>query len=148
MNMNERILKEISRHAIDEYPYECCGIVTGDINNQVVHRCKNIQNELHTQDPVRYPRDARTAYTIDRKELEKIYKDNKEMGVDIIAFYHSHIDCPAFFSETDVAAQTVFGEPEFPNAIHIVVSVVNREINEIRCFRWDKEKANFIVVEC
>ncbi|GAB4535208.1 MAG: Mov34/MPN/PAD-1 family protein [Thermodesulfovibrionia bacterium] len=148
MHLNKEVIKEIYDHAVKEYPYECCGIVTGNINNQVVHRCKNIQDELHAQDPQRYPRDARTAYTIDRTELERIYKEAKEMGGDIIAFYHSHIDCGAFFSETDVAAQTVFGEPEFPDAKHIVISVVNGRVNEMRCFKWDKGKGNFIVVRC
>lgn len=148
MKIKKEVIEEIFKHAIEEYPYECCGIVTGDVNNQTIHRCHNIQNELHSQDPERYPRDARTAYTIDRKELDRIYRDAKERGEDIFAFYHSHIDCGAFFSETDVSAQTVFGEPEFPDAIHIVVSVVNKKINEMRCFKWDREKGRFIVIEC
>jgi len=147
IRLNREIIDEIGRHAIEEYPYECCGIVTGDARNQHLHRCRNIQNDLHIQDPERHPRDARTAYAIDRKEAEEIYKQAREKGEDILAFYHSHIDCGAFFSDTDIAAQTVFGEPEFPDAIHLVVSVVNREIKEMRCFRWDKEERRFIVVK-
>lgn len=145
MKIKKEVLEEIYRHAIEDYPYECCGIVTGNINTQTAHRCQNIQNELHTHDPERYPRDARTAYTIDRAEAERIYAKAKEKTEDILAFYHSHIDCEAFFSETDISAQTVFGEPEFPDAIHIVVSVVNRGINGIKCFKWDKDKGEFIL---
>ncbi len=144
MKINKEILEAIYQHAIEEYPYECCGIVTGDIDTQTAHRCQNIQNRLHAKDPERYPRDARTAYTIDRAEAEKIYTEAKEKAEGILAFYHSHIDCEAFFSETDIAAQTVFGEPEFPDAIHIVVSVVNRKINGIKYFKWDKERKDFI----
>jgi len=147
MYLSKNVIKEIFQHAIEEYPYECCGIVTGNANRQVVHRCRNIQNELHSQDPERYPRDARTAYTIDRAEAERIYSEARERSEDILTFYHSHIDCEAFFSETDVAAQTVFGEPEFPDAIHIVVSVINREIKGIKCFRWDKEKKDFTTIK-
>jgi len=142
------VIGEIYKHAIDEYPHECCGIVTGDADHQTVHRCRNVQNELHLQDPDRYPRDARTAYTIDRREAERIYATAREKGEAILAFYHSHIDCDAYFSETDVAAQTVFGEPEFPDAIHIVVSVVKGEVRGVRCYKWDKDRRDFITLDC
>ena len=132
------------QHALEEYPHECCGIVTGDGTDQIVHSCENIQNELHAEDPVRYPRDARTAYFIDRKKFENIVATAKTQGKDIIAFYHSHPEHESFFSEEDVAAQTVFGEPEFPDALHIVISVMNRRVNNIKCFKWDRDKLEFI----
>ena len=60
-------LDEIHRHALEEYPNECCGIVVGDPghnDDNVVHRCENIQNKLHEKDPENFTRDARTAYNI------------------------------------------------------------------------------------
>lgn len=143
--MNSEIIKGIYQHAIEEYPNECCGIVTGSSEKQTLHQCKNIQNELHAEDPKRHPRDARTAYAIDRKEADKIYADSGKRGEEVLAFYHSHIDCDAYFSDTDIAAQTVFGEPEFPNAIHLVVSVVERNILGMKCFKWDKTKESFLL---
>ena len=144
--MNKETLNQIYRHAIAEYPDECCGIVTGIKNTQRVHFCKNIQNILHSENPERYPRNARTAYYIDRKEAEKIFSDAKNNKEEVIAFYHSHTNNPAFFSDTDKEVQTVFGEPEFPDAIHIVVSVINREINDIKYFVWDRVKGDFISI--
>ena len=132
------------QHALEEYPYECCGIITGDETDQIVNCCENIQNKLHDEDPLRYPRDARTAYFIDRKKFEKIVSTAKTQGKDIIAFYHSHPEHESFFSEEDVAAQTVFGEPEFPDALHIVISVMNRRVCNIKCFKWDRDKLEFI----
>jgi len=144
MNITEKTIEEMYKHALDTYPDECCGIITGDGHDQVVHACENIQNRLHTDDPEKYPRDARMAYVIDRKEAEKILASAKKQGKEVIAFYHSHIDHEAYFSETDKEAQTVFGEPEFPEALHIVISVQNRKIKEIKCFTWDKNKRDFI----
>ncbi len=144
MFSNKRAIEEICRHALETYPDECCGIVTGRRNNQNVHLCRNIQNRLHEEDPERHPRDARTAYTIDRSEAEKIFSEARNRGEDVIAFYHSHIDCEAFFSQTDKEAQTVFGEPEFPDSIHMVISVRNREIHDIKYFLWDKDRKDFI----
>ena len=143
MNINKNIIEAINRHAIETYPDECCGIVTGKGDEQAVHKCKNIQNALHADDPERHPRDAKTAYAIERAEAEKIYADTKANGEDVLGFYHSHIDCDAYFSDTDKDAQVVFGEPEYPEALQIVVSVIKKQICGLKAFRWDKEKQDF-----
>ncbi|MBI5409950.1 MAG: M67 family metallopeptidase [Nitrospirae bacterium] len=144
MQLNKDTLENIFQHALQAYPYECCGIITGDEHAQTVHRCENIQNKLHAEDPARYPRDARTAYVIDRKEFDRVVAAAKDKGDLVAAFYHSHPEHEAYFSEEDAAAQTVFGEPEFPDALHIVISVMNGRIHDITCFKWDGDKQGFI----
>lgn len=141
--MNKDIIDEIYKHAVESYPDECCGVVIGKGGTQAVHRCRNIQNELHAADPEAHPRDARTAYAINRAEADKIYAEARENGKEVIAFYHSHIDCDAYFSETDKAAQAAFGEPEFPDAVQIVVSVIKKNICGLKAFKWDKAKKRF-----
>ncbi|MBI5663586.1 MAG: Mov34/MPN/PAD-1 family protein, partial [Nitrospirae bacterium] len=118
MKLDRHIIEQIYKHAMEEYPFECCGIITGSSDKQTVHLCRNIQNSLHEDDPSRYPRDARIAYMIDRGEFDRTVSDAKEKGEEVIAFYHSHPEHEAYFSEEDHAAQTVFGEPEFPEALH------------------------------
>ncbi len=131
-------------HAIDTYPEECCGIVTGNEQNHTVHKCKNIQNRLHEEDPIVHPRDARTAYAIDRKEAEVIFLLTRDKGENVIGFYHSHTDHEAYFSLEDVEAQIVFGEPEFPEALHIVISIRDKRFHNIAIFKWDRTKKDFI----
>ena len=143
MKLNEDTIEKISRHALEEYPEECCGIITGDLNTQTAHLCNNIQNRLHKEDPVGYPRDARTAYMIERDEFDKVIASARNKGEEIIALYHSHPEHEAYFSEEDYAAQTVFGEPEFPDAVHVIISVINSKIQEIRCFKWNRETRIF-----
>lgn len=145
--MQRLTIAEIYKHALQEYPEECCGIVTGDRNKQTVHACKNIQNRLHAKDPERYPRDARTAYYIEREKADKIISYAVKSGREVVAFYHSHTDHEAYFSEEDVAAQTVFGEPEFPDALHVVVSVRRGKVHDLKCFRWDRYKKMFIATK-
>ncbi len=147
MKLHKNIIKQIYEHATKEYPDECCGIVTGSGNNQTVHLCNNIQNKMHSEDPARYPRDARTAYFIERGEFDGIISSAKEKGREVTAFYHSHPEHEAYFSEEDFAAQTVFGEPEFPDALHVVVSVMNKKINTVKCFKWDRDLQSFIIIE-
>lgn len=147
MKLHRDIIEKIYTHALEEYPYECCGIVTGLVDRQTVHVCRNIQNQLHAQDPVRYPRDARTAYFIERAEFNGIVASAGARGEKVIALYHSHPEHDAYFSEDDLAAQTVFGEPEFPDALHVVVSVMNSKIQDITCLKWDRGMQEFVTVE-
>jgi proteasome lid subunit RPN8/RPN11 len=143
MKLNSKIIEKIYNHALQEYPYECCGIITGSSDTQQVHLCENIQDRLHAEDPVRYPADARTAYMIDRSKFDGIVASAQEQGEHIIAVYHSHPEHEAYFSEEDVAAQTVFGEPEFPDAVYVVVSVFDRKIHDAQCYKWDRQIKQF-----
>ena len=146
MRLTNKIIETISEHAIGTYPEECCGMITGIGHKQMVHLCQNIQNNLHAEDPDRYPRDARTAYFIDRNEAEKIFAFAKKQGRELVAFYHSHIDTEAYFSKMDKEVQTIFGEPEFPEALQCVISVKDGKIKEIKCFIWDGAKKDFLSI--
>lgn len=145
--IHKNCLDEIFRHATETYPEECCGIIIdGGIDDgeaQVVHRFENIQNRLHKEDPLRYPFSASIAYTVDRAEAERAFTSIKENGQILSAFYHSHPDHPAFFSEEDKAAQTVFGEPEFPESAQIVIALSMGIISGVKCFRWNPNTKDF-----
>lgn len=148
MKLHKDVIDKIYEHALKEYPDECCGIITGNYDKQTVHICENIQNMMHAEDPARFPRDARTAYVIDRSEFDRIILSSIRKDEEVIAFYHSHAEHEAYFSEEDVAAQTVFGEPEFPDALHVVVSVMDRKIHDLKCFKWERENQVFHADEC
>lgn len=146
MHLVKETVAALSRQAIEEYPSECCGIVTGAAGRQRVHPCRNRQDELHALDPKQHPRTSREAYDIDRNEMEKIFANAAATGEQVVAFYHSHIDCGAYFSRMDKEVQTVFGEPEFPDALHVILSVQQRQISDIKGFRWDGSQQDFISV--
>ena len=139
-------IEAISRQAIAEYPAECCGIVTGNASSQRVHPCRNRQDELHARDPENHPRTSREAYDIDRNEMERIFANAAARGEQVVCFYHSHIDCGAYFSRMDKEVLTVFGEPEHPDAMHVVVSVQDRQVREINGYRWDGKQQGFVEV--
>jgi len=102
---------------------------------------------LHTKDPESHPRTSREAYDIDRNEMERIFADAAASGEQVVGFYHSHIDCGAYFSQMDKEVLTVFGEPEFPGAVHVVVSVQDRQVKEISGYLWSGEKQAFVTVK-
>jgi len=148
MKLKKDVIDKMYDHALKEYPEECCGIITGNDDKQTVHMCNNIQNRMHAEDPARFPRDARTAYFIDRTEFDSIISSALKKGENVLAMYHSHPEHEAFFSEEDVAAQTVFGEPEFADALQVVISVMDRKIHDLKCYKWDRGNQVFFEDQC
>ncbi|MBI5631976.1 MAG: M67 family metallopeptidase [Nitrospirae bacterium] len=140
------VIMAVSDHAKEDYPAECCGLVVGSGSIQKVHKCRNLQDELHRQDPETHPRTSREAFAIDRQEMERLIKEAAVNGEKVLAFYHSHIDCGAYFSAMDKEVQTVFGEPEFPDALHLVVAVYEGQVREIRGFLWNAEMQDFFAL--
>lgn len=146
-SIDNKLLVMIHFQAMEEYPDECCGVILGNPLNRdedIVFRCTNIQNQEHEKDPEKYPRDAKTAFTIDPKELFAIEKKIRAHGWVIKTFYHSHPEHDAYFSDEDKKmALADWGEPWHPDATHLVVSVYNGEIKDQALFAWDPEKKIF-----
>ena len=139
-------LAAIHAQAAREYPHESCGIILTRGAERRLMPCRNIQEELHAQDPARHPRDARTAYHIDPQDLLKVGRLEGE-GFAVAVIYHSHIDAGAYFSETD-RRQALFGdEPMYPEATYIVASVRGGAsapaVDDTAAFRWDPARRDF-----
>ena len=126
----------IRSQAVEEYPFESCGVILTRGAERRLLGCRNAQNELHARDPQRYPRDARTAYYIDPKDLLRI-GDLEREGFAVAVIYHSHVDAGAYFSETDRRQALVGGEPAYPAAIYVVTSVMAGRVEAMAAFRWN-----------
>ena len=149
MQISKADLNTIFDQAVEEYPAECCGIITrvGRGGDLAVHRCDNVQNRLHGEDPVKFPRDARIAYYIDPQQLYDIVSGAEKEGGGVASVYHSHIDCEAYFSDEDKERAMVWDEPIFPDAVYLVVSVVDGKVKSQKCFAWDAGDGDFAEVE-
>ena len=137
---------EISRHAVEAFPEECCGVILDRGGSDEVQRLANIQNQLHALDPQTYPRDATIAYAINPRALEAIIQEAEANGAKIKAFYHSHPDHEAYFSAEDKAFATPFGEPTYPDAAQIVVSIYNRAVKRICSYAWADKQMDFVEI--
>lgn len=139
-------LASVQRQAVEEYPHEACGVILVRGAERRVVRCRNVQNEFHAKDPVRHPRDARTAYYIDPADLLQIGRLEGE-GFTVGVIYHSHVDAGAYFSETDKRQALLGGEPTYPDATYLVVSVVTRQVAALGAFRWSAARRDFLPVD-
>jgi proteasome lid subunit RPN8/RPN11 len=144
--VSEQAWEEITRHARETFPEECCGVILSDGTGDRVHRLKNIQNQLHALDPQTYPRTAAIAYAMDYKELELVMDEAKRNGAKLKAFYHSHPNHDAYFSAEDKAFASPFGEPTFPGTAQIVVSIYDGAVKEIGAFAWSDQEKDFVKV--
>lgn len=152
LTLTKNAYEEISRHAQESYPEECCGIILSDESDtdtiiDIVYRCDNVQNRLHAEDPKKHPKDATIAYYIDPKQLLKILNEAEEKNLKLKVFYHSHPKHEAYFSAEDKAKAIAWDEPLYPNTAYLVVSVYDRKVKNMRAFAWDEKIADFSPAE-
>jgi proteasome lid subunit RPN8/RPN11 len=83
-------------HARETYPNECCGAmlgVTGD-DGKTVRVAMRLENSFEGAQAARYE--------LRPEDLLAADKAARERSMDLIGIYHSHPDCDAYFSQTDL----------------------------------------------
>ena len=138
-------MAQVQAQAEAEYPAECCGVLllrSDPTVDRMLMPCRNIQDELHSKDPARHPRDSRTAYFIDPKDLLAIGR-REAQGYSVAVIYHSHIDAGAYFSPTDRRNALIGDEPAYPEACYLVLSVLAGKVDDARVFAWDPRARDF-----
>src|SRR5439155_386689 len=97
---------------------------------------------MHARDPITFPRTARNAYYMDPIDALRLNRLADE-GFAFAVIYHSHPNAGAYFSETDRGQALIKGEPAYPGAVYVVVSVVGREVKALAAYRWNAERRVF-----
>ncbi len=138
------MLRAMVAHARESYPAEACGIIIGTTERLTrLTRCRNVQDELHAEDPAAHPRTTRDGYSIHPQDMFVIMKEARERGEAFRVIYHSHIDAGAYFSDEDKRVAIWEGEATYPEAAHVVISVVGGEPKEANIFRWNPGRREF-----
>ena len=113
----------MANHAAACYPRECCGIllgsVSGDDDRQVslAIACRNA-----------YVGEQADHFELDPKDQFEAQREARRLGIDVIGFFHSHPDCDAYFSATDLAHS-------WPWYSNVVLSVRDGAIRDTKAFR-------------
>jgi proteasome lid subunit RPN8/RPN11 len=137
----------LCQHAQEIFPDECCGAILVENDREEVRRIPNIQNAMHAKDPQQFPRDATIAYFMDPKELLTVNKEVDSGKAQLKAFYHSHPNHDAYFSAED-KRQAMFGdEPSYPDTAYLVISIYDRQVRNIKAYRWDEAAKGFVEAE-
>jgi [CysO sulfur-carrier protein]-S-L-cysteine hydrolase len=138
-------LDAIVAQAEREFPYECCGFIIGDGALEEVRPIANIQNLKHAENPVAFPRDARTAFLMDPKEHLAVLNEIDRRKLKLLVVYHSHPDHDAYFSATDRAQACSFdaAEPDYPDTVYLVMSIRGGKFARAAAFGWDAGAKEF-----
>jgi proteasome lid subunit RPN8/RPN11 len=125
VTLSPRAWIELANHALETWPEECCGLVTGPARGSYarVYRCRNEMTRLHAEDAARHPHDGRRAFHMNELDYLEAVKRGEDLGERVTAVYHSHVGARAYLSELDLAYAT---QPQFPfpDADQIVLSVL------------------------
>ncbi len=83
-------------HARETYPNECCGAMLGSTDGEQ----KQVQVSMRLENAFEGAQAAR--YELRPEDLLAADKAARERKMDLIGIYHSHPDCDAYFSKTDL----------------------------------------------
>jgi proteasome lid subunit RPN8/RPN11 len=83
-------------HAREAYPNECCGAMLGSIDGgqKLVRIALRLENAFAGAQAARYE--------LRPEDLLKADQAARQRKMDLIGIYHSHPDCDAYFSKTDL----------------------------------------------
>ena len=116
---------EILRHSRACYPLEACGILLGTVSagdQRTVTQailCPNV-----------YPGDQSKRFALDPTAQFDAQRTARELGLQILGFFHSHPDSDAYFSPTDIANSC-------PWLANLVLSIRRGLFSHARAFRVD-----------
>jgi len=88
--------QQMVAHARATYPNECCGAMLGVIDGER----KSVQVALALQNAYEGTQSSR--YELRPEDLLHADKEARSRKLDLVGIYHSHPDCDAYFSETDL----------------------------------------------
>ena len=134
------VVAKMQEQALANYPCECCGLLFAAPGSAKVTRCaplENIADRFHALDPAEYPRTSRDAFMVNEAKMAKIVAEAEAAGETWFGFYHSHIDCAAYFSDEDKKYAAPGNTPVYPQLYQLVIETRADRIVEARAFRWD-----------
>ena len=114
-------------HAEAIYPNECCGVMLGatDETGKSVSVAIPLQNAS--------PGSQAARYELRPEDLIEAEREARRRKLELIGIYHSHPDCAAYFSETDL-------KNSCPWYSFVVISVQHGKFDHANCWLPDADQ--------
>jgi proteasome lid subunit RPN8/RPN11 len=114
-------------HAERTYPNECCGAMLGHIqgDKKTVNEAIALENASTGE--------QRRHYELRPEDLLSAEKAARQRGLDLIGIFHSHPDCDAYFSDTDLRNSC-------PWYSFLVLSIKNGKYDHANSFLPDSDQ--------
>lgn len=111
LTIPELLLEEVTQHAREAAPFECCGLLAGSADGAVAARF-TIGNDAASA----------TEYETNARDLLAAFRAMRASKLELLAIYHSHPTSAAVPSARDLARNT-YGE----SVVHIIVGLDRTE---------------------
>lgn len=120
--LKKDLLEKIFKQTKEESPNEACGILAGK-DGQVakVYEMANIDKSPST-------------YFMDPKDQLLVMKDMRNLGLEMVGIYHSHVASPAYPSAHDV--ELAF----YPEVSYVIISLKDKDNPTVRSFKIEEGK--------
>jgi len=147
----QAVLAEVERAGVAAYARdeEACGYLEGPATDPLlVDRAvelENLANKYHKADPEGHPRTGREYFKINALKFDRAIGEGQKGGRPVKVFFHSHLDCGAYFSAEDAASMTMgnSGAPSFELA-YLVTAVDQGAVSAHKLFIWDERVKAFV----
>ncbi len=145
------VLAEVERAGVAAYARdeEACGYLSGPAGDALLAdravELENLANKYHQVDPEGHPRTGREYFKINALKFERAIAEGIQSERPVKVFFHSHLDCGAYFSAEDAASMTMgnTGSPSFELA-YLVTAVDKGVVSTHRLFIWDGATKTFV----
>ena len=124
INISTRHIEEITRHCLEVFPNEACGLLAG--NDLSISRSFKMKNVEHSS----------TTYELDPDEQMNAMREIKAEGLQLLGIYHSHTSSAAYPSPIDVMRAFFPGtvEENYPGVAYVIADVTGGEFHELKAF--------------
>jgi proteasome lid subunit RPN8/RPN11 len=121
INVEAKAWQTMVAHAEATFPNECCGAMIGSIDGAEKH----VTLSVPLKNAFSGPQGSR--YELRPEDLLEADRQARAAGLDLIGIFHSHPDCDAYFSTTDL-------QNSCPWYSFVVLSVKNGKFDHAASF--------------
>lgn len=129
IQISQQAWDEMVAHAQSTYPNECCGAMLGKVDGTD----KNVTEAIALRNAFTGEQGAR--YEIRPEDLIAADREARSRGLDLVGIFHSHPDCDAYFSKTDL-------ENSCPWYSFVVISVKQGQFDHANSFLPDPDQTH------
>ena len=114
-------LKAIDRHALKNFPRECCGLLLGKFGEDIIEVGEVVEAENVLSSPV--------AFEVDAELVFKAIERSEKSGLELVGIYHSHPNIAAYVSARDSEIMKLW-----PGVAWLIVSASKERVVERKAY--------------
>jgi len=114
-------LRAIDGHVLKNFPRECCGLLLGKFEKNVIEVEEVVEAENVLGSPV--------AFEVDAELVFKAIKRAEKSGIELVGIYHSHPNIAAYVSSRDSEIMKLW-----PGVAWLIVSAARERVVERKVY--------------